>query len=77
MTIAPRPVNQPMQYCDLANAVIKRFSVVIGSERAIQLAKNVDGLELTPDGIVAREISAETLDRLVREYRAVGGTVAV
>jgi hypothetical protein len=71
-------VNQTsIQYRDLANAIIKHFSDVLGSDRAIRLARNVDGLAIEPAGQVEHDISADTLDRLVREYQAVGGTVAV
>ena len=66
-----------LQYRDLADAVIKRFSVIIGSERAARLAANVPGLVVDASGQVMGEITPEMLDRLAREYQAVGGTVAV
>ncbi len=66
-----------LDYGDLANAVIKRFSVIIGSERATRLAANVPGLMLDPSGRVVRHATPEMLDRLAREYQAVGGTVAL
>ena len=66
-----------MDYADLVNAVIKRFSVIIGSERATRLAANVPGLALDPSGRVVGRATPETLDRLAREYQAVGGTVAL
>ena len=66
-----------LDYADLANAVIKRFSVIIGSERATRLAANVPGLAFDDTGRVVAHATAETLDRLAREYQAVGGTVAL
>jgi hypothetical protein len=64
-------------YRDLADAVIKRFSVIIGSERATRLAANVPGLTVDASGRVTSQVTPEILDRLAREYQAVGGTVAV
>jgi len=66
-----------VEYRDLADAVIKRFSVIIGSERATRLAGNVAGLNVDASGRVTSEVTPEMLDRLAREYQAVGGTVAV
>jgi hypothetical protein len=66
-----------MQYCDLSNALIKRFSVIIGSERAERVAANVPGLSVGTDGRVSAGASIDTLDRLAREFQAVGGTVAL
>jgi hypothetical protein len=66
-----------LNYRDLADAVIKRFSVIIGSERATRLAANVPGLVAGASGQVVDEITPEMLDRVAREYQAVGGTVAV
>jgi hypothetical protein len=68
--------GQP-DYSHLANAIIKRFSVIIGSERATRLAASVAGLTLDTNGGVVGHTTPETLDRLAREYRAVGGTVAL
>ena len=69
--------SRHQDYRDLADAVIKRFSVIIGSERATRLAANVPGLELDRSGRVVGDATPEMLDRLAREYQAVGGTVAV
>jgi len=71
----PEPHND--SYGHLVNAVIKRFSVIIGSERATRLAANVPGLALDPSGQVIGHATSESLDRLAREYQAVGGTVAL
>jgi hypothetical protein len=66
-----------MQYSDLSNALIKRFSVIIGSERAQRVAANVPGLALDADGRVTAGATLETLDLLAREYQMIGGTVAL
>lgn len=66
-----------VEYADVANAVIQRFSVIVGSERALRLAANVDGLELDQTNRAVAHASQESLDRLVREYQSVGGMVAV
>jgi hypothetical protein len=76
--LAERPsTGEHGDYRDLANAVIKRFGIIIGSERAMRLAANVPGLMLDADGRVVGAASADMLDRLAREYQAVGGTVAM
>jgi len=69
--------NGSVQYADLANAVIRRFSVIIGSERAVRLAANISGLTLDPTTRVVCHASHAGLDQLVREYQSIGGTVAI
>jgi hypothetical protein len=75
--VAYPSVEAPVDYRDLANAMIKRFGVIIGSERATRLAATVPGLTLDAGGAVVAATTPEMLDRLAREYQAVGGTVAV
>jgi hypothetical protein len=66
-----------VQYADIANAVIRRFSVIIGSERAVRVAATVPGLALDPTTQAVCDASQDGLDRLIREYQSIGGTVAL
>jgi hypothetical protein len=72
-----RESTSNIQYSDLSNALIKRFSIIIGSERAQRVAANVPGLMLDGNGRVAPCVTVDTLDRLAREYQVIGGTIAV
>lgn len=64
-------------YGALMTAIIRKFIVVMGTERALKLAGRVPGLVVGADGHVSSGATAEAFSGLVQEYRSACGTVAV
>ncbi|RLI95255.1 MAG: hypothetical protein DRO90_00665 [Candidatus Altiarchaeales archaeon] len=66
-------------YEDLMTAIIKMQMRVIGEGIAIHLAKSVEGLEITHDGVVVSYIGdpVKILEELVKIYKKVEKNVAI
>jgi hypothetical protein len=58
-------------------AIIQKFIVVMGAEKALKLAGRVPGLAVAPNGQVTSDPDLDSFKQLVREYRAAAGTMSL
>lgn len=65
-------------YEDLISAVIKKFMTVVRKEIIIDVANNIEGLQVDDDGNVAALTGdgSAIFDELYDRYKSMGGTIA-